>query len=296
MAIVMLACYAMKTRFELILVGNDEKFLRAAGEEAIGEIIALERLLTRFQPESDIGTINRVGSHQPVRIDARTFLLLQRAKQLSQETKGAFDITVGTWWEKNLEAKEIVGADNLLLDETQMTACLTKEGLQIDLGGIGKGYTIEQAAEILRNAGIENAFLHGGTSSVFAFGRNQDGNPWQVAIAHPVSKETIATVTLDNLGLSVSVSQSALYAFHPQSISSHSAPTIEPTTGKTVTHTLLAAVVLPSPTVCDAWSTALLVLGKEGLAVFQQSHPEGWSILLDCEGKLWQVGNLHGSL
>jgi len=284
MSTVQFACYAMRTRFELILVGDDESFLRAASEEAISEICSLEQLLTRFRPDSDIGRINCIAPHQPVRVDARTFRLLQRARQLSQETNGAFDITVGTWWEQNSEAKVIVGVDNFLLDEETMTVQVAKEGIQLDLGGIGKGYALERAAKILRDAGVENAFLHGGTSSAFAFGHDQNGNLWRVAIAHPISGETLTTFALANFGLSVSVSHSALRT-------THSAPTINPLTGEPVTHTLLAAVLLPSPTDAEAWSTALLVLGKEGLKIFQQRHPEGWALLVDNEGKSWQIGN-----
>ncbi|MCS7187960.1 MAG: FAD:protein FMN transferase [Armatimonadetes bacterium] len=288
MECVRLATFAMRTRFELVLVGNDENHLRAAGEEALREIVELERLLSRFKHDSDIGRINRLAAHQPVRVDARTFQLLQRVKQLSRETNGAFDITVGTWWEQHSAAKAIVGVDNFLLDEEAMTVKFTKEGLRLDLGGIGKGYALERAAKLLRDAGIENAFLHGGTSSVFAFGCDQNGNSWQVAIAHPINGETLTTVTLDNLGLSVSASHSA-----PRT--PHLAPTINPLTGEPVTHTLLAAVLLPSPTDAEAWSTALLVLGEEGLTIFQKRHPNGWAILMDCDGNLRQFGQVGQS-
>lgn len=283
MECVKLATFSMRTRFELVLVGDEETHLRAAGEEALREIVELERLLSRFRLDSDISRINRLATRQPVRVDARTFRLLQRAKRLSLETNGAFDITVGTWWERGEEAENLVGSENILLDEEAMTVRLAKDGVRIDLGGIGKGYALERAAELLRDAGVENAFLHGGTSSVFAFGHDQNGNAWQVAIAHPSSSETLATVILDNCGLSVSVLHTALNA-------SHSGPTVDPRTGEPTNHTLLSAVVLPSPTDAEAWSTALLVLGKNGLTIFQQRNPNGWAILLDCEGNLWEIG------
>jgi len=277
---VKLATFTMRTRFELVLVGEDEKHLRAAGEEALREVEELERLLSRFKLDSDIGRINRIGAQQPVRVDARTFRLLQRAKQLSMATNGAFDITVGTWWKGNSGAGAVTGVENLLLDESTVTVRLAKEGAQLDLGGIGKGYAVERAAEILRNAGVEGAFLHGGTSSVFAYGRDQDGNPWQVAIAHPISNELLATVTLDNSGLSVSCTLP---------LASRSTPTVDPRTGEPVRHTLLSAVVLPSPTDAEAWSTALLVLGEDGLSTFQRTCPEGWAILVDKEGQVWRT-------
>ncbi len=276
MECVKLAIFSMRTRFELVLVGDDETHLRAAGEEALREIAELEKLLSRFRPDSDIARINSLAARQPVRVDARTFQLLKRAKELSAKTKGTFDITVGTWWQLGEKAKTLVGYESILLDEATMTVRLAKEGVQLDLGGIGKGYALERAAKLLKDAGVENAFLHGGTSSVFAFGRDQNGNAWQVAIAHPLTGEPLTTFSLDNCGLSVSMSRPALDTFR-------SAPTIDPRTGEPVSCALLSAVALPSPTEAEGWSTALLILGKEGLTVFRNHCPEGQALLVDTE-------------
>jgi len=276
MAVVLLATYAMRTRFELVLVGDDETFLRAAGEEALREIAELERLLSRFRADSDIGRINSLAASQPVRIDARTFRLLQQALLLSHATEGAFDITLGTW-RRSGKAKSV--ADAILLDEATMTVRLVDESVQLDLGGIGKGYALQRAAQILRNAGVESAFLHGGTSSVFAFGSNADGENWKVVIAHPISGQALAIVSLDDCGLSVS-----------ESTTIEGRRIIDPQTGETVQQNLLAAVVLPSPTDAEAWSTALLVLGEEGLSLFQHHNPNGWTLLVSSKGKIYQVG------
>lgn len=276
MAVVLLATYAMRTRFELVLVGDDETFLRAAGEEALREIAELERLLSRFRADSDIGRINSLAASQPVRIDARTFRLLQQALLLSHATEGAFDITLGTW-RRSGKAKSV--ADAILLDEATMTVRLVDESVQLDLGGIGKGYALQRAAQILKDAGVENAFLHGGTSSVFAFGHNADGENWKVVIAHPISGQALAIVSLDDCGLSVS-----------ESTTIEGRRIIDPQTGETVQQNLLAAVVLPSPTDAEAWSTSLLVLGEEGLSLFQHHNPNGWTLLVSSKGKIYQVG------
>jgi thiamine biosynthesis lipoprotein len=272
MTVVLLATYAMRTRFELVLVGDDETFLRAAGEEALREIAELERLLSRFRNDSDIGRINRLAAFQPVRVDARTFRLLQQALLLSHATEGAFDITLGTW-RRSGKAKSV--ADAIVLDEATMTVRLADESVQLDLGGIGKGYALERAAQILRDAGVESAFLHGGTSSVFAFGRDQNGEPWRVAIAHPVNGEPIAMVTLNGCGLSVSANTPA-----------EGRCTVDPQTGEPVQHTSLAAVVLPSPTEAEAWSTALLVSGEKGLRLFRRQCPTGWALIAKSDGQI----------
>lgn len=271
MRVVLLATYAMRTRFELVLVGDDETFLRAAGEEALREIVELERLLSRFRSDSDIGRINSLAFSQPVRVDARTFWLLKRAKWLAAQTEGAFDITIGALSANEKEAA--VGFENLLLDEDEMTVRLAKKGVKLDLGGIGKGYALERAGKLLREAGVENAFLHGGTSSAFAFGLAPNGEPWRVAISHPLTGETIVTVNLDNHGLSVS-----------STVPLEGRTIFDPQTGSPVQRTLLAAVILPSPTDAEAWSTALTVLGEEGLRLFQENHPSDWALVVDAYG------------
>jgi thiamine biosynthesis lipoprotein len=272
MAVVLLATYAMRTRFELVLVGDDEPFLRAAGEEALNEIAELERLLSRFRSDSDIGRINRFAALESVRVDARTFRLLQQAKRLWEATEGAFDITLGTWRHSQ---KATSLADAIFLDEAAMTVRLADEGVRLDLGGIGKGYALERAANLLRLSGVESAFLHSGTSSVFAFGCDQNGEPWRVAIAHPVNDEPIATVTLSGCGLSVSATTPA-----------EGRRTVDPQTGEPVRRTLLAAVVLPSPTEAEAWSTALLVSGEKGLTLFQRQCPTGWALVVRSDGQI----------
>lgn len=310
MLVVQLACYAMRTRFELVLVGEDEHHLRAAGELALSEIVTMERLLSRFRPDSDIGRANALAARQPVRIDARTFNLLRRALQLSQETDGVFDITIAPLlrcWsiadkrseppmpEEVADAKSFVGASHVLLDEETMTVRFDRDGMMLDLGGIGKGYAIERATQLLQESGVENALLHGGTSTIYAFGHDPDGNAWQAAVAHPLNGEILTTVTLNGQALSVSVvrergmgikerekaieANSSLLP-NPQS----PALIIDPRTGYPVTQTLQAAIVLPSPTDAEAWSTALLVMGKEGVDDFCHRHPEGWAFVLDETG------------
>ncbi len=279
MATVLLATYAMRTRFEFVLVGDEERFLRAVGEEALREVEELERLLSRFRADSDISRINRQGARQPVRVDARTFRLLQCALLLSHQTEGAFDITVGSWWRERgqpTEGKPPIGAHLVSLDEETQSVRLLQEGVQLDLGGIGKGYALERAAALLQDAGVANAFLHGGTSSVFAFGCDEEGKLWRVAVRHPTRDQTLTIVTLDRCGLSVSANDPTR----------STQPTVHPRAGEAVTGVLLAAVVLPSPTDAEAWSTALMVLGAEGLQLFHQQHPHGWALVATADSQV----------
>ncbi len=91
---VRLALEAMATRFELVLHGEDDVRLRAAGEEALAEIQRLDAQLSFYRPSSEISRINARAAAGPVRVEPRLFRLLQTARRLHTETGGAFDLTV----------------------------------------------------------------------------------------------------------------------------------------------------------------------------------------------------------
>ena len=103
------------------------------------------------------------------------------------------------------EARGRVGAAHVILDESEFTVRFDREGMMIDLGAIGKGYAIDRAVEILREAGIASALLHGGTSTVYGIGRPPGGEGWNVAIAASSDQSRAhGAVTLRDNALSVS--------------------------------------------------------------------------------------------
>src|SRR5262249_7784850 len=176
-----LARHAMATRFELVLPGDDLIALRAAGEEALDEIERLEAQLSLYRPSSEIAHVNARAAREPVRVSPSLFALLDQARRLSEETDGTFDITVAplvrSWGfmesrgrlpsESELaEARASVGMHLVELNPDNFTVRFMRPGVMLDLGAIGKGYAIERAAQLLVEAGVSSALLHGGTSTV----------------------------------------------------------------------------------------------------------------------------------
>jgi len=293
---VLLATYAMACRFEIVLEGGDPVRLRAAGEEAIEEIDALDRQLSRFRSESDVSWINAHAAEGPVKVEPRLFRLLQRAKEISEATDGAFDVTVAplmrvwgfTQGENRVPmpaeieaARAVVGFAHIVLNEADFTVRFDIPGVEIDLGAIGKGYAIERAIERLTEAGVTRALIHGGTSTAFGIG-NRELGIWNLEMGNGepalrrrggVSKFQIpnskSTVSLHDSALSVS-------AVHGRSFiegGREYGHVIDPRIGEPVSHTRLAAVWGPSPTDCDALSTALLVLGEDWLPEMTARFP-----------------------
>ena len=270
----------MATRFEIVLHGEDAVALRAAGEEAISEIERLEEQLSLYRPSSEISALNSRASRAPVRVTPPVFALLQHAQQLTHETDGAFDITIGPlvrcWGfmggtgrlpsaEELAEARAIVGMDLVHLDAKSFTVQFAREGVTLDLGAIGKGYAIDRAIEVLRDAGITSALLHGGTSTVCALGHPPDAEYWKVAVENPPASVTATAIPLPPLLLKdEAMSVSAIWGRSFEKEGQIFGHVLDPRTGNPAARAVLAAVILPSATETDALSTALLTLGAEG--------------------------------
>lgn len=293
-----LATHAMGTRFELVLCGENETHLRAIGEEVIAEIQRWHRKLNAFAPDSDITRINTLASLRPVRVDTELCDLLVQCLDLNKRTQGAFDITIAPLMRTHgfrgaacagasaplpfgrVAAKQ--GIAGLELDRDKRTISFTHPGIELDLGGIAKGFVLDRAREILTEHGIQRALVHGGTSTLIALGA------WRVGIAGVVrtaqtgaqpkgvvredAREAAAslssrgrlpsvgvpatppewTVTLTNSALSVS-------AVHGRVVEGRG-HVMDPRTGSPAAVAAVAAAICDRATDADAWSTALIVL------------------------------------
>jgi thiamine biosynthesis lipoprotein len=288
METVKLARHAMATRFEIVLHGESASRLRMAGEEALAEVERIEAQLSIFRPTSEIARVNACAAREPVRVTPPVFRLLKQARLLHQESAGAFDITIAPlvrcWgfmdgsgsWPDPAEVARIrqhIGMQHVVLNEENLTVRFDGEGVMLDLGAIGKGYAIDQAAAILREGGVASALLHGGTSTVYAIGKPSMEDEWKVAIESPPGDGSttpwLATVPLQDEALSVSAVWGKSFEHEGKSFGH----VLDPRSGQPVANAVLAAVVLPSATETDALSTALLVVGAEGHEQIAQLRP-----------------------
>lgn len=278
----------MATRFEIALHGRDPVSLRAAGEEALDEIDRLEAQLSLYRAGSELARLNREAHERPVRVMPGLFRLLTRALEISRATGGAFDITIAPlvrcWGFMGgpdagavpeaaalAEARAKVGSQHVELDAGKLTVHFTRAGVMLDLGAIGKGHAVDRAAAVLRAAGVENALIHGGTSTSMALGRQPDGTPWKIAIVSPSqdsSAQPLAVVELENESLSVSAVWGRSFRIGEKTYGH----IIDPRTGAPAEGARLTAVVLPGATETDALSTALLT-APELMDKMVQQHP-----------------------
>lgn len=287
----------MATRFEIVLHGDNPHSLRAAGEEAVDEISRIESQLSLYRPDSEVARLNREAHQRAVRITPALFRLLEQARDLSQETGGAFDITIaplvrcwgfmgaaGSMPEPSAveEARASVGMHLIELDSANLTVRFVREGVMLDFGAIGKGYAIDRAVDLLREAGITRALIHGGTSTAYALGRQPDDSPWKIAVTSPEnnsSTDPLAIVELESESLSVS----AVWGRSFKAGEKTYGHIIDLRTGAPSDNALLSAMVLPSATETDALSTALLA-APELMSQFAHCRPAIRCLVVRAEG------------
>lgn len=263
----------------------DEQTLRKAVDAALDEVDRIDRLMSHYKPESPLSRVNREAGQRPVPVDSELFAFIKRSLEYSEESEGAFDITVGplmkAWGffggeghlpsEAELSiARQRVGARHVILNESDRTIRFDAEGVQLDLGGIAKGYAVDRAVAILRAHHVDAALVSAGGSTIYGLGAPPGREGWSVDIQDPADSTRVArTVTLRNRSLSVAGSSEK--SFEAKGIRySH---IMDPRTGRPVQGILSVAVLTDTGTDGDALDDALFVLGASKSAAYLKRYP-----------------------
>lgn len=289
----------MACQFEVYLNALGPGTETEAGVAALDLVTELEQQLSAYRYDSEICMLGATAYLRPQVVEPRLFELLKLAVQLHRDTHGAFDITAGpltkVWGffdrdgkvpsdEDLASAMSLVGSNQLTLDQENQTIFFDKEGVELNLGSIGKGYALDRCQELLCEAGVEDFLVHGGTSSVLAHGVRRDGKPrdgWEVGVPHPLRPDRrIGTVHLS--GEALGTSGAAFQAFfHEGKKYGH---VLDPRSGKPATAVLSATVIAPTAALADALATACYVMGPEETEALLPKYPEV-SVLLVQEGR-----------
>lgn len=296
---------AMGCLFELALAGHDEDYLTAAGAEALDILEPLERQLSVFIPDSEICYLNACAWREPVRVEARLYKLLKLSARLSEETEGAFDITSGPlvrlWGfagggrqshiplDKDIrDALKCMGFRYVLFDDEWCTVKFLREGMEFNLGGIGKGYAIDEIASFLVERGVTSGLIHAGTSTIYALGCPPGEEGWKIGIrSGSDSSEIISTITLKNRALSTSSG----YEQYVELDGLRYSHIIDPRTGFPAEGLLSASAITSSATLSDALSTAFFVLGVEGTRDYCKRHSDVSAVLAQKDGSCLQIAH-----
>lgn len=243
-------------------------------------MLQLHKRFSFFDPESEIGQINRQAGIQPVAVSGDTFFLLSRALEYAQETQGTFDVMAGPLsklWKKAIRSgvlpsdaeiercRSLCTVRNLVLDAAHGTAFLREKGMKLDLGGLAKGYAADTACAMLRAKNIQNARINfGGTVVVL-------GKPQKVGIQNPFEKtgRAMADLVLQDKA----VVTSGVYEQCSFSQGKRVHHIIDPRTGKPSDAGLLSVSLIGEEAVTlDALATAICCLGMVAGADLVRKH------------------------
>jgi thiamine biosynthesis lipoprotein len=304
--LVSLSRTAMACRWEIMLPAEDRNALSAA-QAALDLVADLERQMSVFREESEVNHINRSAGDAPVELEAGLFALIELAARLARETAGAFDISAGElarlWRSCRAEARvpgtdEVerarcaAGMSEVHLDRERRTVAFARPGPTLDLGAIGKGYTIDRVSESLRGAGVANALVHAGHSSIAGIGIPPWDAAWSVSIADPAGGDNpIARVRLRDRFMATSGSDQQSYEIDGRRYGH----IIDPRTGWPAAGVVSATAIAPAAAEADALSTAFYVMGVEATRAYCAAHPEVMALMVvpgeaESETQVLKVG------
>jgi len=295
---------AMACRFEITLSGEDSAFLEAA-RDALLEVDRVESRLTVFRETSDLIDLNQRAARETVPLDAELFSLLEACRLLSVETDGAFDPTstpLSRCWgflrregrlpaESEIEAaRACVGMNAVALDGSATSVRFERDGMELNLGGVGKGYALDRVSKLLIECGVEHALVSAGGSSLRAGGGR--GGGFRVDLRTPARDAPLVRLRLRNASLGTSGASLQFVEVEGRRYGH----VIDPRTGWPARGILSASVVTDDATRADALSTAFLV-GGEGLARrYCEAHPNVAVFLTPDlpQGKTFLIGDHPG--
>ena len=280
---------AMACQFEVIVNAGQPPHATEIAIQALDCISQLEQVLSVYIPDSEVSRLNANCYPNPCRASDDVFKLLSLALQLHADTEGAFDITAASlseaWGFIRREGKmpsksEIAtaldqcGSQHIQLDAADRQVRFLRNGLRINTGGIGKGFAIDRATAILRVGGVHDFCIHGGLSSVTAYGNRMDHSPddgWRIAVRHPTQPQfVLGGICLRNKSLGTSGPANQFFYFAGKRYGH----IIDPRTGWPASGLLSTTVLGPTAASADALATGLYVLGLEGALRYCESHPE----------------------
>ncbi len=265
------------------------------------EMHRIDELMSPYKKDSELSLVNREAADHPVKISRELFNLIERSLYFSRISHGAFDITfssVGHMYDyregiapTDTEIKQALPGINyrhLILDRNASTIRFARKGMRIDLGGIAKGFAVDNSIAILTKMGFHQALVTAGGDSRILGDKN--GKPWMTGIRDPRKKgESVVVIPLSDAAISTSGDYERY--FMRDGVRYHHI--LNPKTGKSVHDTRSATVIGPDATTTDALSTTLFVLGWEKAMQLLKTLPGIDAVIIDSGGKLHYSSGLE---
>lgn len=270
-------------------------------EAAFAEIRRLEALMTTWRAESDVSRVNAAAGKAAVKVAPEVLDVIERSLYFARVSGGAFDISYyalkGLWrFDEDLSPTlpdpaevrrrlPLINWRQILVDRSQSTVRLGKPGMAINLGGIGKGYAVDAAVRVLKQAGLKSGVVQAG-GDLMIFG-SKGGQPFMAGVRDPRSPDPsdyFAVCPIVDHAFSTAGDYERAFIYAKDKKRYHHI--LDPRTGYPARAARSVTVYAKDATVADGLDDAILILGvKRGLALIE-SIPEAGAIIVDDQNKV----------
>jgi FAD:protein FMN transferase len=266
---------AMGSTYSVAVYGYDRVRMEAAVDASFDEVRRLDEMLSNYKPASEWSKVNREAATHPVEVSRELFDLLAACLDYSRRSEGAFDVSVGPLMKvwgfykgtghlphraEVMAAITKVGYRHVHLDAARQTVWFDRSGVELDPGGIGKGYAVDRMVEILKKHGIQIALVSGSASSIYGLGAPpNEPRGWSIQIKDPRDqRKTVETLYLKDMSLSTSGSYEKFFRAEGR-VYSH---IMDPRTGYPAPGMLSVSVLAPRTLDSEAWCKPFFINGR----------------------------------
>lgn len=277
---------SMACTYTIVVYGRDAASLPRVVNAAFDEVDRIDRLMSHYKADSPLSRLNREAAKGPVQVEPELYEFLKECVRYSRESGGAFDVTVGPLMKawgffrgegrlpstaELVAVRDVIGYRHLLFDDAARTVRFDQAGVELDLGGIAKGYAVDRVVALLKRRGIAAALVSAGGSTIYGLGAPPDSAGWDVEIQDPLHPEqTALTVCLKDRALSVSGSAEKFFEVGGVRYSH----IMNPRTARPVQGVLSVAVLTATGTAGDALDNVFYVAGVKRSRRLLQKWPD----------------------
>lgn len=299
---------AMGTVVQITFWSDDESAAADAAAAVFDEMKRLDRVMTTWIPESEVSQINSAAGVSAVKVSDETFLVIERAVDMSRRSGGVFDITVGAFkglWKFDedmdgslpvpaevAERKKLVNWRDILLDKKARTIKLRRKGMSITLGGIAKGYAVDKCAALLREKGFSDFILQAG-GDMYVSGK-KDTQPWVVGIRDPRGARDAMFAVAPVEDHSFSTSGDYERGFVKDNVRYHHI--LDPRTAFPSHASRSVTVMAKDAFTADAWSKVLFILGWKKAMPLVEQMKDFEAVFVDPDNQVHISRGLQGKL
>ncbi|MDH5427041.1 MAG: FAD:protein FMN transferase [Nitrospirota bacterium] len=299
--------YLMGTLVFVTGVAQDEETAKTAVTQGLAEIRRIEQLMSTWIPTSELSKVNAAAGKHSVPVSLENMEVLKASLRMAQLTEGGFNIAVGpavTAWNVSQEGRipslaeldavrPFIALDNVVLDEAASTVFLNRAGMQIDVGGIGKGYAADLVVEVMKKAGA-TAGVVALSGDIKTFGRMPDQERFVFGIQHPRKEqgEVLGRIELENEAVSTAGDYQRFIM--KDGIRYHHI--LDPTTLQPARGCQSVTIIAKDGVMADGLDTGIFVMGSEKGMALIESLPDVEGVIVDQHGKIRVSSGLRSRL